>query len=503
MAPSTTLKPSSSSLVGSIFGNSGAKNDRKKDAAKEKKNTLSNLFSSSSKLPQKPNIVSADAFPKPVHSAKRKQSQKEDDLIEEKEGQTNKKIVKGGKKRMRNKEKTVDEKPISEKEQKNEGGTEDDVEDSSNNEEENVQNDVLSKDEEDRTVFVGNLPLSTTRKKLFNLFKHCGAIKSTRLRSIAATGAKVTEKGNQNLVKKVCLNKTLIDSSYKKTMQGYVVFEDKESVPKALALNNSLLSASTDSGSDTPRTKSETEKTLRIRVDTAKPTIDTARSVFVGNLRYGVEENDLMEHFERGINDDKEYDDEDDNTDETKMAVEAVRIIRDPDTMKCKGFGYVLMKNKELVADALRLDQSLFQKKNIRVNVCGKRFKGRRGDSPSSEGTKYDSKYNHNNNKMKINFEGARSTHAAAKRIMAKLNQHHNSSTSQENNKSNKKKTNKDKQKKEKLTSKKRRTYSEKNSAKVAKTSGISKRAAKESKINKRVKKLNKRVKKGMGKMKH
>jgi nucleolar protein 12 len=44
---------------------------------------------------------------------------------------------------------------------------------------------------DDRTIFVGNLPLDTTRNSLKSIFIKCGKVESTRLRSIATTGVKV------------------------------------------------------------------------------------------------------------------------------------------------------------------------------------------------------------------------------------------------------------------------------------------------------------------------
>ena len=54
-------------------------------------------------------------------------------------------------------------------------------------------------EEEERTIFVGNLPLDINRKRLESIFKHCGKIKSSRLRSYGTTGVKVAPEhaGNQ------------------------------------------------------------------------------------------------------------------------------------------------------------------------------------------------------------------------------------------------------------------------------------------------------------------
>jgi RNA recognition motif-containing protein len=204
---------------------------------------------------------------------------------------------------------------------------------------------------ESRTIFVGNLPLSMTQKKLTFIFSKCGTVESTR----------------------VCVNKGLIDDSLKKTLQGYVVFADVSSVKAALELNNTIIPMEPKDGTDTSNTQ------LRMRVDTAKPTIDTARSVFVGNLPYSAQEGLLQEHFLTQLGDD---------------SVEGVRIVRDRETMQCKGFGYVLLKTKALVAEALtKLPESIFMKRKLRVKACGKRFKGTAKRFAPIEGSTKDSRY--------------------------------------------------------------------------------------------------------------
>ena len=54
-------------------------------------------------------------------------------------------------------------------------------------------------DEKSRTVFVGNLPPDISRRALANMFKACGIVSSSRLRSLAVTGVKLPpeQAGNQ------------------------------------------------------------------------------------------------------------------------------------------------------------------------------------------------------------------------------------------------------------------------------------------------------------------
>ena len=55
------------------------------------------------------------------------------------------------------------------------------------------------KEEESRTIFVGNLPPTITRRALAAIFKSCGNVLSARLRSQAVTGVKLPpeQAGNQ------------------------------------------------------------------------------------------------------------------------------------------------------------------------------------------------------------------------------------------------------------------------------------------------------------------
>jgi len=212
-------------------------------------------------------------------------------------------------------------------------------------------------------VFVGNLPKDITRKGLAAIFRPTCKVKSVRLRSVATAGVKVAPEyaGNQNLVKKVSVNTNkLLADAPKKTAQGYVVLETAESVQAALRLDNTLLPGCTDG--------------LRLRIDHATPTIDSTRSVFVGNLKYGADETTLRNHFITGCGWDASEDDD------MKDVVVAVRLIRDKETMQCKGFGYVLLKDKSYVSQALKMmHDSEYMNRTIRVMVCGKRFKGKRG----------------------------------------------------------------------------------------------------------------------------
>lgn len=390
------------SLLGSIFGNNP--DDSRKD---------SDLFQKSSELPEIPQH-------KPVARPKRP---KEDEESPNKKPRKERKPKKEAE--------TVDEKAGESKESKDVDNEDADALAKKASDGDNKADD---KDAEDRTIFVGNLSIElTTRRSLAKLFTDCGPISSTRIRSIPVKGIKLpTERaGDQNLMKKVSANTRQLDDTLKNTVTGYVVFKDFDSVVKAMQKNNTMVDG------------------FRIRVDKSTPTVEPSRSVFCGNMPYGAEEASLQEHFVKGC----DFDAAD---------VEGVRIVRDKETFQCKGFGYVLLREKSLVATALKLHSSTYMGKQLRVLVCGKRFKNRKGEPATP-------RFASAAEKEKISVGAFRRVVAKQQAEAAKTN---------------------------------KRKRGEKKKTVVANKSGLSKRATMEKKVDLKVKKLQKRATKGMGKAK-
>ena len=325
---------------------------------------------------------------------------------------------------------------------------------------EDGDDDAVDEAAKERTIFVGNLPIaSTTRKTLAKLFKDCGPISSTRIRSVPVKGVKLPQQraGDQNLVKKICANTGQYDESLSATVQGYVVFVKQESVEKALAKNNTTVSmAGTGSGK------------FRIKVDTAQPTMDASRSVFVGNLPYSSDEITLQDHFVTGCG-------------LGKGDVVSVRVIRDKETFQCKGFGYVLLKERDMVSSALKLHGSSYKNKPIRVMVCGKRFKGRK-DLKQKTNKKTST---NSTDSPRRQQKPEKLSAGALRRILSKQQSEQSS-------------TNKRKRGAAGGTSS--------SSSKAHKASGSSskssKRAAADKKADQRLKKIQKRISRGMGKTK-
>ncbi|XP_055491122.1 RNA-binding protein 34 isoform X2 [Leucoraja erinacea] len=156
----------------------------------------------------------------------------------------------------------------------------------------------LEKLKSERTLFVGNLPFEYSKEMITALFKEFGPIESVRFRSVA---------------------------------------REEPTISRKLA---------------TIQNGCEIQTGFNIRVDLASNWNDHnhRRSIFLGNLPYDIQENDVRDHFyECG-------------------EVESVRIVRDRESGMGKGFGYVLFQNTDSVTLALELNNSELKGRKVRIN---------------------------------------------------------------------------------------------------------------------------------------
>lgn len=226
---------------------------------------------------------------------------------------------------------------------------------------EETKSTTMDEEKSQRTVFVGNVSLDATQKDIKTFFSTCGKVESVRLRFMPLAGCAVDQAGNQKLMMKVCANKKILNDS-KDNCNAYVTFAEQASVAKALALNGA------------------TFMLMKIRVDHENPVVDPKRSVFVGNVGFNVSDEKVRKFFAKRL-----------KSDEEPNPVENVRIVRDRASGVGKGFGYVLLKNAMLAGKALSLHETNLDSRPIRVQVCGKRFKNKKGendDKSKHEGTR-------------------------------------------------------------------------------------------------------------------
>jgi nucleolar protein 12 len=206
-------------------------------------------------------------------------------------------------------------------------------------------------DKSDRTIFVGNVSLDATQNALKTFFTaSCGKVEAVRLRFLPVAGTAVNDHGNQKLMMKVCANKKLFTDK-RDFCHAYVTFASIESVDKALALNHALF------------------LNKKLRIDRENPVVDPQRSVFVGNLPFQTTDEAVWAFFDKQL-----------KTEDEPKPVENVRVVRDRETGAGKGFGYVLLKGKALAAKALSLAGKKLLNRELRVQVCGKRTKNKKGE---------------------------------------------------------------------------------------------------------------------------
>ncbi|XP_031125257.1 nucleolar protein 12 [Ipomoea triloba] len=170
-----------------------------------------------------------------------------------------------------------------------------------------------------RTVFVGNLPLKIKKKTLFKEFSKFGEIESIRIRSVPLADSKVPRKG-------AVLKKQLNENA--DGVHAYIVFKTEESAHASLALNMTVV------GGNHIRVDRACPPRKKMKGDCG-PLYDNKRTLFVGNLPFDVKDEEIYQLF-CGIK----------NLEES---VEAVRVIRDSNTLLGKGVAYVLFKTKEAV----------------------------------------------------------------------------------------------------------------------------------------------------------
>ena len=181
---------------------------------------------------------------------------------------------------------------------------------------------------ETRTVFVGNIHSTCTRKQIRQLFNTCGKVETVRVRCLQVKEGK--------LPRKVAIrkHKQLTEES---TFNAYVVFLSEDEARKSLKLNGTLLNG----------------RHLRVdlvsKTDTERKHKETRLSVFVGNLPFTADEEKLRSCFSNCGD------------------VESVRIVRDAKTGIGKGFGFVCFSDKSGVMFAV--------KQNRRIELDGRKLR--------------------------------------------------------------------------------------------------------------------------------
>ncbi|CAF2138429.1 unnamed protein product [Rotaria magnacalcarata] len=187
-----------------------------------------------------------------------------------------------------------------------------------------------------QTVFVGNVPIGCTQKELRTLFSQYGTVKSVRLRNLIPLNPKQGKR--LAFIKKEF-------HPLQKTITAYIRFTDETEAEDATSLNGHLY------------------KEHHLRVDVAHD-LDTntkhdhKRSIFIGNLPFDANDDDVWKVFEEC------------------GEIDSVRLVRDRATSVGKGFGYVLFQDEASVGLALRMNENCkIGNRMIRIKTAVKKPK--------------------------------------------------------------------------------------------------------------------------------
>ncbi|CAN6302735.1 unnamed protein product [Urochloa humidicola] len=187
-----------------------------------------------------------------------------------------------------------------------------------------------------RTVFVGNLPLRTKRKVLTKEFAAFGQIESVRIRSVPLVDTKLTRKG---AVLQGKVNES-VDN-----VHAYIVFKDEQSARTALSHNMALF------GDNHIRVDKACPPRKKLRGE--GPLYDRKRTVFVGNLPFDVKDEELYQLFCGSSG--------------SEGDVEAIRVVRDPNSSLGKGIAYVCFKTREAANAIVRKKDMKIRDRSLRL----------------------------------------------------------------------------------------------------------------------------------------
>ncbi|KAK4469678.1 hypothetical protein MN116_007206 [Schistosoma mekongi] len=214
----------------------------------------------------------------------------------------------------------------------------------------------LSNERLSRTLFVGNLPLNISKKRIETLFNNVlknGKISSSDccVESIRFRGVVPVTGGTSKLARKRAAI-TGEFSGVSKFRMGYVVLTTKVGIPVALSLNGCCLNSDgfvvnseelvNGMGNDTIESNNNVNNNnmYHIRVDRVTDNKTHCKSsdncVFLGNLPFDCTEEEVH------------------NILSTLGSITNVRLVRDSQTGAVRGFGYVTFSDSSIIPLAIR-----------------------------------------------------------------------------------------------------------------------------------------------------
>lgn len=190
-----------------------------------------------------------------------------------------------------------------------------------------------NEEEDSRTVFVGNISNTSTRKEIKSIFTDCGAIESVRIRCQQLNDS---SDSSRNVGRAVRVLRGDVKKDTKSTATAYVLFLEKGSVEKALEKNSLVVNG---------------HHIVVTRLNDEESSYPPETSIFIGNVAYDTTEEDIWSFFAlHGLHD-----------------VKRVRLIRDRETGNCKGFGYVEFLNSSTVKQAISTRGDKLNGRELRI----------------------------------------------------------------------------------------------------------------------------------------
>ncbi|CAH1958676.1 unnamed protein product [Acanthoscelides obtectus] len=177
-----------------------------------------------------------------------------------------------------------------------------------------------------KTIYVGNVPLNTNKKQLKALFQKYGEIESLRFRGIPLADPR-TPKRVAAIKKEFHPNRS--------SLYCYIRFFEEDSAKAAEEENGTLFE----------------NHHLRVETCDKKTKPDENKAIFIGNLSFDAEEEELWKLFE------------------PCGAISSIRIIRDPRTGMGKGFAYVNFEDNDAVQLALEMENVKLKDRELRVSL--------------------------------------------------------------------------------------------------------------------------------------
>lgn len=186
-------------------------------------------------------------------------------------------------------------------------------------------------EEEKRTVFVGNLPNNIDKKEVMKAFRDCGDIECVRIRNQVLEEEKEKKRGRA-----VRVLRGEVKKGEQYSASAFVLFKKQNATVAALAKSGLVISE---------------RHVFVTRVDEEAKSFPPQTSIFLGNLSYDTNEEQVWQFFvDQGVPD-----------------VRRVRLVRDKETGEGKGFGYVEFSKPESANKAIVTRGNILNGRDVRI----------------------------------------------------------------------------------------------------------------------------------------